>query len=311
MHSGPRVLPLLAVPAAALGLLLAWLLADAAGIQASAISETVAVLCGSLVLGLAVLPMLGVADPIFDERLHMHWRLAAWAAVLWTIAEAVSLILNAGASSGDDAFGVSIGELHTALSASTTVRSVALTVVLAAVVAALAAYAYRREPSWAPPILAVFAMLTLVVPMSGHMSQQTFGSLLNALHVIAAALWSGTLGALALTVRSKHRWAQWMPKVSNVALASVAVLTLTGTVNAIVRLGDIEPFVTTGYGRILTAKIVLLCVLLVFGWLWQTRWMRSVQKEVAASDITTKHIVGEVLVQIVVFGLAAGLAAAA
>ena len=64
----------------------------------------------------------------------------------------------------------------------------------------VAVAAYRRGAAWpTTPVLAAAALALIGRPVSGHMSQQPLGSLLDAAHVLAAGLWAGTLTALALT----------------------------------------------------------------------------------------------------------------
>lgn len=76
----------------------------------------------------------------------------------------------------------------------------------------VAALAYRRSAAWPTvPVLVAAALALIARPVTGHMSQQALGSLLDAAHALAAALWFGTLVALALTVRSRGAWARLLP----------------------------------------------------------------------------------------------------
>ncbi len=61
------------------------------------------------------------------------------------------------------------------------------------------------------PALVVSALALAARPITGHMAQQSFGSILDAVHVLAAALWFGVLAALALAVPSRGAWAIWLP----------------------------------------------------------------------------------------------------
>ncbi len=130
----------------------------------------------------------------------------------------------------------------------------------------IAAVAYRRSLPWpAAPVLALTGLALIARPIGGHMSQQTLGSLLDAAHVLAAATWFGMLTALALTARSRGAWASLLPRYSTIAWRCVWVLAATGLINAAVRLGGIAPLVTTGYGRVVLAKVVALAGLLAAG----------------------------------------------
>jgi putative copper resistance protein D len=131
---------------------------------------------------------------------------------------------------------------------------------------------------------------------------------LAGVHALAASTWLGLLLALALVVRGRRGWAEALPRYSAVALPMIAAVALTGVINGLVRLGGIAPFVTTGYGRIMLAKTVLLAVLLVLGWWWRRSWVVAAARHQMRAEASLRRAVVEVSVMAVVFGLASSLA---
>lgn len=94
------------------------------------------------------------------------------------------------------------------------------------------------------------------------------------LHLIAASVWVGgllaLLAGLILIRRSEtERWrevyALAIPRFSTLAIASVAILALTGLYSAWLQVGNLEALRSTGYGRALLVKLALVLVLLELG----------------------------------------------
>jgi putative copper resistance protein D len=179
-------------------------------------------------------------------------------------------------------------------------------------VACYSALAFRRPDTASADLVLVFAAVALALrPITGHMSQQPFGSVLAAVHALAAAAWFGLLVALALVVRTRGEWAVTLPRYSAVALPLVGVVAVTGIVNGLVRVGGITPFVTTGYGRILLAKTLVLVGLLTLGWWWRRSWVPLATNHRMPAESSLRRAVIEVVVMSVAFGLAATLAVTA
>ncbi|WP_280463535.1 CopD family protein [Nocardia carnea] len=291
----------LAVPAGLLGVLVAWALGD---IPAAATMRLCADLAGAAVLGLAALPRL-------NDRLDVPWRMLAVLAGLWCCLEFAVLVFAAGdvVGSGVTAltpadFGtylvrISGGQIGLAILAGT------------AVIAGYSVLAFRRPGGHSPDLVLVFAAVTVTLrPITGHMSQQVFGSVLAGVHALAAAIWLGLLLALALVVRGRRDWAETLPRYSAVAVPMVAAVAVTGVINGVVRMGGITPFFTTGYGRIMVAKSVLLIVLLALGWWWRRSWVAAAAAHRMSAEASLRRAVLEVAVMAAVFGLAASLAVA-
>lgn len=289
----------LVIPAGLIGVLLAWTLG---GVPAASAVRFCADIAGATVLGLAVLPRLA-------DRIELPWRMMAVLAGLWCCLEFATLVFAAGEVVGSGATALSPADFGTYL-ARISAGQIGLAILLAtAAIAVYAAIAFRRPGQHSPDLVLVFAAVSVTLrPITGHMSQQPAGSVLAGVHALAASTWLGLLLALALVVRGRRGWADALPRYSAVALPMIAAVALTGVINGLVRLGGIAPFVTTGYGRIMLAKTVLLAILLALGWWWRRSWVVAAARHQMPAEGSLRRAVVEVSVMAVVFGLAASLA---
>ncbi|MGK8554566.1 CopD family protein [Nocardia gipuzkoensis] len=296
---------LLSVPSGLAGVALAWILIVPEPLPAEAVVRVVADGVGATALGLAALPRVA-------PRLRTPWRLLAALAGVWAIAEFAVLIFEAA-----DVVGVPVADLGAAQFGTYLVDvsggqvGIAILIGVGAV-AGGSALAFRRPESASGDLVLVFAAVALALrPITGHMSQQAFGSVLAAVHALAAAAWLGLLIALALVVRTRGEWAVVLPRYSAVALPLVVTVAVTGLLNGLIRVGGIVPFVTTGYGRILLAKTVVLLGLLALGWWWRRSWVPRAAGHRMGADASLRRAVAEVVVMALAFGLAATLAVTA
>lgn len=146
---------------------------------------------------------------------------------------------------------------------------------IALVVAVVAVLVLRAGGSMSRPIAVVAVLLGLalvVTPgLSGHASVSGPVSVLaDAAHVQAAALWVGGLAFLvaALVLAGRERWslaASSVPAFSALAVGSVAVLVLAGTVNGYLQIRAWRGLWETEYGVLLLIKLGLVIPLLAFG----------------------------------------------
>ncbi|RDI48375.1 copper resistance D family protein [Nocardia mexicana] len=300
-----RAALLLVVPAALLGAALAWALAAPDPVQSEAPVRALADCAGAVVLGLAALPRL-------HDRLRPSWRLLAGFGGLWVATEFAVLACEAAQvvgvpvtrlrlpQFGDYLIYVSGGQVGIAILIGT------------CAVTGYCALAYRRPQHATADLVLVFAAVALALrPITGHMSQQAFGSVVAAVHALAAAVWFGLLLALALVTRTRGEWAVLLPRYSAWALPALVAVTVTGICNGLVRLGGLTPLIDTGYGRILLAKTAVLAVLLALGWWWRRRWVPLAGDHRMTAESSLRRAVSEVVVMALVFGLAATLAVTA
>ena len=188
-------------------------------------------------------------------------------------------------------------------------RGALLTVACAAAVLGCAVARLRDPDLVAIRVVLVIALLGMLTPgVTGHASSSASHEVAVttvALHVAAASLWVGGLGAiLVLLGRRRELLARALPRFSTLAGACLAVVTVSGLLTAQVRLGSWAALFLTGYGALVLAKAAALALLGGLGLLTRRR--------MAAGRVPVLRWAGvEVAVMAVALGLAAALAQAA
>jgi copper resistance protein D len=92
----------------------------------------------------------------------------------------------------------------------------------------------------------------------------------DALHLIAAAAWIGGLISLILFLAEVRRYQALSlardaaERFSTLGIVSVAMLLVTGLINAAILVGLLRGLVVTEYGRVLMLKLVLFAAMLAF-----------------------------------------------
>jgi copper resistance protein D len=123
-----------------------------------------------------------------------------------------------------------------------------------------------------PLVLSLLGLLTpTVTGHAGNAPDHELAVITVALHVGAAALWVGGLGALLLLVRRREMLDVTVPRFSRMAGVCVFAVAITGVANAALRLESWGALLTTGYGWLLVAKTVCIAVLGALGWLARQR----------------------------------------
>ncbi len=134
----------------------------------------------------------------------------------------------------------------------------------------------RRRPSWAPEAAAVVgAGIVVTFAAAGHsqsLNPRWFSVLVNALHLGAMIVWLGGLAVLLVAALGRRdedgpQLAAGLPVFSRVALACVAALGVTGTIQAWREVGTVEAITTTRYGQLVLVKVVLFAGLVGLGYL--------------------------------------------
>ena len=113
----------------------------------------------------------------------------------------------------------------------------------------------------------------------------------NTLHVAAAALWLGGIAGLLGVHRATRGagdqaavLAQVAMRFSGLALLAVVLLALSGLVEGLVLVRRIDALVTTGYGRVVSIKALLLCGLAGLGALQRGRSLPELVDTVDRND---------------------------
>jgi copper transport protein len=126
------------------------------------------------------------------------------------------------------------------------------------------------------PIAIPLTYLLLCPALAGHGSSQSPVILnfpVNVIHVAAMAIWLGGLGALLLVLPAATRSAATaadrgrllagpLARFSTLALVMVALIMATGLIQAYVYVRHLGDLLSTGYGRAVLAKFLLLLVVI-------------------------------------------------
>jgi len=147
-------------------------------------------------------------------------------------------------------------------------RAVTGTAIAGLALATRPAPAIRRE---ATGVAAIAAAMTATLVSHAAAIGQPAGIVLDYVHVLAISAWTGGIVALLWIVLlgapdlAPAVLARTVRRFSLVALVSVALLIVTGTLQAFARLVLLQDLVETPYGIALLVKIVLLGLTLAFG----------------------------------------------
>lgn len=263
--------------------------------------------CAAVVaLGLAAVPMLDGTRHRGELMRRAVSPLAAAAAV-WLLAELTRLVVAAAQTAGVRVLRLDVGTVTDFAVATTAGRSGLVALAAAAVVCVVALAA--------PPAVSTVAVLTGVAaigvvarPLTGHFAESALGGLAVAVHMLAAALWCGALAALVLTVEHRGQWARILPRFSALALGCVLALLAAGVLAAAVRLGSPAELYATGYGRVLSAKIVVTAALVALGWRNRTMWLPAARSHRTTAVVSRSRSMVELTMMAVALALAAGLA---
>jgi copper transport protein len=200
-----------------------------------------------------------------ELRRRLLFVLAVWAGLLTLVALA-GIVLE-GAKGGG--FGVGDALRWDSVSAVLETRFGKVWLIQALVAAAVALLALAATNAW---VLTAVAVALIPTPsLSGHANVRGGLTLLADIgHVAAAAVWTGGLAfvVIALLAAGSDRWplaSRAVPLFSRLAVISVAVLVVAGTLNAYEEVGSWHALWDTTYGLLLLAKITLVLPVLALG----------------------------------------------
>ncbi len=252
-----------------------------------------------LVVGGAVAlayPLASAAAPLQRRLLGV---LSAWAALL-SLAALVGIVLQ-GANVGGFGIGDAVrwenvrGVLETRFGKAWLAQ--AFLAAALAVLALVARSKLRRELVVALAVGA--ACLVPTLSLSGHAGVASGLTLIADLaHVAAAAVWTGGLAFVvaALLVAGAARWTLApvaVPRFSRLAVVSVAVLLIAGTISGYEEVGAWRGLWDTTYGLLLLAKILVVLPLLALG-LYNNRFAVPRLRDKVASPVERRRFLGVV-----------------
>ncbi|MCV7253589.1 CopD family protein [Mycobacterium hackensackense] len=287
------------------GLLLAWALTYPQVAFGATVTRAAADVAAVVVLGLALVPMLDV--PRYRDELATRSAAAMTvAAALWLVAEVARLFTAAAATAAVPLS--TLGVRTTVEYAISTVagRADLISVLAAALVGALTIW--WRTPAAGVAVAGIAAIGTTARTLAGHLSGNAFGGIAVTLHALAAAVWCGLLAALVLTVGHRGQWARVLPRFSALSLWCVVVLLVGGIGSAVVTLDAPTQLWSTGYGRLVLAKVLFTAALLGLAWHNRTDWLPSARGHRVTAATSSRRSYTELALMTVALTLAAALA---
>lgn len=286
----------------------AWSLAYPQNSPADTLTRAAADCAAVVTLGLAVVPMLEVDR----YRGELSGRAAAPLVVgsaIWLVTELVRLTVVAA-----QAAAVPAGRLTAPTAVEFALHTTAgrcglAAAVAAAVVCLVAAVAPSPAPMTGWAITAgVAASGLLARTLAGHLSGSPLGGVAVSVHALSAAVWCGSLAALALTVHHRGQWARVLPRFSRLSLGCVATLVAAGVLGAAVSLDSPAQLLSTGYGRLIAAKLAVTAVLIILAARNRSWWLPAARSHRAGAGLSRSRALAELALMTVALVLAAGLA---
>lgn len=120
-------------------------------------------------------------------------------------------------------------------------------------------------------------------------------------HTFAASAWAGGLVALLIVLRRSDRAGELGRRFSGVALGAVALVVVTGSISGYLQVRTLDGLFSTGYGRLLLAKVVGVVLLMGLGWVNRRR--------LAALAARASDVLGVVRTEVVVAAVVVALTA--
>jgi uncharacterized membrane protein len=137
----------------------------------------------------------------------------------------------------------------------------------------------RRAPSFGWTLATIGILITVLQPLY---TGRNFANKVNAVHILAASTWLGTLLVLTLVgirglIRSNSGGQQRAELVADLvnsfsplALTASAIVAITGVTTAWLHLKRVSSLWTTSYGMALDVKLVFVLIVVVLGaWNWR------------------------------------------
>jgi putative copper resistance protein D len=283
----------------------AWALAFPQAAPAATVVRALADCAAVVTLGLAVVPMLDTGR-YRDELTRRAAGPVTWAAGFWLFAELCRLVVGAAAAAGVPVTRVGLTTTAEFAYATSAGRSGLFSAAAAGLVMIVALVAAKTPPA-AVAAAGITAVGLVARTIGGHMSASTFGGIAIAIHVLAAAAWCGTLAALVLTIDHRGQWARVLPRFSELSLLSVIALLASGLTGALAVLDSPSQLFTTGYGRLLLAKIVLTVVLMTLAWHNRARWLPAAKSHRVTAYVSRSRSLTELAIMAVALTMAAAL----
>lgn len=267
----------------------------------AAVDISAAVTIGSLLVAAFCVP---VGSRAWNRLLDV----SPWWAACWMLSSCVAAIMTSLSLTGPvalDALGPSLAQFFTQIS----VGQAWLATILMTATLGIVAFVARERTGIAAAVC--LALATLVpLALQGHASgagNHVTATIALWLHIVGAAIWVGGLVATVYgAVVDERSFVPLVSRYSALALVGFLAVFISGTAGALVRLNDPVQLASTGYGRLLALKMILLIVLAGFGWAqrtWVLRRFGSREFSAAGRRLVFAWLAGW---ELVVMGVAMG-----
>ena len=233
-----------------------------------------AAMAGALIFrGVVAEPALRAAPPAC-VLVHTRVRALAWIGLVVTMVSGLTWVLLLTMSLSGESLGDAVisGALRDVLNL--TQFGLVSQIRLALAIALAICLAFERSALWRRLALIAAVSLVASIAWTGHAAStpDKFGYLhlaSDALHLTAASAWVGGLLPLSLLLHAARRRKDWasfeldaVQRFSNLGIASVATLILSGFLNAWILVGSFRGLVVTGYGQLLMLKLAAFAAML-------------------------------------------------
>ncbi|MBI9001431.1 bifunctional copper resistance protein CopD/cytochrome c oxidase assembly protein [Corynebacterium sp. CCM 9185] len=165
---------------------------------------------------------------------------------------------------------------------------------------------------WMMQPFLLLGSICMVVPLGleGHSAtggDHDYGTNSYLWHLLFMTLWVG--GLMALIAHGRRRGTRMdlaVARYSVIALLAVAVMTVSGLINAAIRI-QWSDWLTTGYGWLITAKTVGVVVLALFGYVHRKATLPAIRRDPSNHSLFRRVAAVEVLVMAAITGVAVSL----
>ena len=165
---------------------------------------------------------------------------------------------------------------------------------------------------WMMQPFLLLGSICMAVPLGleGHSAtggDHDYGTNSYLWHLLFMTLWVG--GLMALIAHGRRRGTRMdlaVERYSVIALLSVGVMTVSGLINAAIRIQWSDWF-TTGYGWLITTKTAGVVVLALFGYLHRRATIPAIRRDPSDHSLFRRVAVVEVLVMAAITGVAVSL----
>ncbi|MCX7619567.1 MAG: copper resistance protein CopC [Acidimicrobiales bacterium] len=243
-----------------------------------AVSRWMAYAGGIIGFGIATFVLLVErATRIDARRAHRLMLLCGAAAVAGTLGTGITRLADATGSSIWSSFG--------RLNLLVTTRYGQLDLVWMVAAAAFLVCA-GLPPLRRHAIATVYAGIGLLgIPaFAGHAwttSPKAIGVAADLLHTLSVGVWVGGLAALLIAVADEDDPTPFVARFSGVALPAAGLTVLTGLISSVLEVRSMSNLFGTAYGRLLIAKVSLVVIILLLGYLNRSRLVGIVDRTVA------------------------------